>query len=193
MLPLPEPYIKEAKTLDNFIYPRSKNYPLTESWDLGGVELNSNREEMTKYSWFAWTDGTTVFLKREDLTEVHTLFTDVDITEIDLTFDQNMNYCIAYVSNKLSKISMFSVVTQTREVSLLGDNVKHPRVSLDDKRSFNVNNSDIILSYQKGNKLYYLLQRERFLIEHLIAESSGSRFLWRVGMGKNNCFLFFWR
>lgn len=192
MLPLPEPYIKEVKTLDEFIYPRSKNYPLTESWELGGVALSDPSEDLTKYVWQAWTDGTTITVKRDDLDTYHVVLMDSNITEIDLTFDQNMRPCIAYVANGISKLYWYDT-QQSKQVIDEYPDIRNPRVSLDDKRRFNVANSDIIFAYQKGDTLCYRVQRERFTIEHVLVTNSKNRLLWRIGMGQYNRFLFYWR
>ena len=66
-LPLPEPLLIDDKVTTPFLYPRSKSYPLTESWENGGAALNDPSEELTKYVWQAWTDGTTITVKRDDL------------------------------------------------------------------------------------------------------------------------------
>lgn len=191
-LPLPEPLLIDEGVTTPFIYPRSKNYPLTESWDNGGVALSDPSKELTKYVWKAWTDGSSIKVKRDDLDTHHVILMDTDITEIDLTFDQNMNPCITYVANGVSKLYWYDT-QQAKQVIDEYPDIRNPRVSLDDKRRFNVANSDIILAYQKGNKLCCRVQRERFTIEHVLATNPKKRLLWRIGMGIDNRFLFYWR
>ena len=191
-LPLPEPLLIDGGVITPFLHPRSKSYPLTESWENGGVALNDSSEDLTKYVWQAWTDGTTITVKRDDLATETVLITDSNITEIDLTFDQNMRPCIAYVANGISKLYWYDSLRAMQVIdSFLG--VTSPRVSLDDKRRFNVSNSDIIFAYQKGNDLCYRVQRERFGVEHVLATDTNKRILWRIGMGRKNRFLFYWR
>ena len=191
-LPLPEPLLITNRVTTQFLYPRSKSYPLTESWENGGVALNNPSEELTKHVWKAWTDGTTITVKRDDLATETVLITDTSITEVDLTFDQNMRPCIAYVANGVSKLYWYDT-QQAKQVINEYPAIRNPRVSLDDKRRFNVGNSDIIFAYQKGADLCYRLQRERFTIEHVLATNTKKRLLWRIGMGRNNRFLFYWR
>ena len=192
MLPLPTPLLATTNTPRDFVYPRSKHYPLTESWDNGGVALSDPSEDLNKYVWQAWTDGTSIMVKRDDLEDVHTIVTDFDITEIDLTFDQNMRPCLAYVAGGISKLYWYD--TQKGEaVTEVFPLIRCPRVSLDDKRRFNVGNSDIIFAYQKGNNLCYRLQRERYKIEYILKTNTAKRLLWRIGMGQHNRFLFYWR
>lgn len=190
-LPLPEPLLIDGGVTTPFIYPRSKSYPLTESWDNGGVALNDPSQDLTKYVWQAWTDGTTITVKRDDLDTYHVVLMDTNITEIDLTFDQNMRPCIAYVANGISKLYWYDT-QQAKQVIDEYPDIRNPRVSLDDKRRFNVANSDIIFAYQKGDTLCYRVQRERFTIEHVLATNTKKRILWRIGMGRKNRFLFYW-
>lgn len=191
-LPLPEPLVTENTVTTPFIYPRSKSYPLTESWDNGGVALNDPSQDLTKYVWQAWTDGTTITVKRDDLDTYHVLLMDTNITEVDLTFDQNMRPCIAYVANGISKLYWYDTF-QAKQVIDEYPAIRNPRVSLDDKRRFNVSQSDIIFAYQKGDTLCYRVQRERFTVERVLATNTKKRILWRIGMGRNNRFLFYWR
>lgn len=191
-LPLPEPLLIDEGVTTPFIYPRSKNYPLTESWESGGVALNDPSQDLTKYVWQAWTDGTTITVKRQDLDTYHVVLMDSNITEIDLTFDQNMRPCIAYVANKVSKLYWYDT-QQAMQVIDEYPLITSPRVSLDDKRRFNVANSDIIFAYQKGDTLCYRVQRERFTTEYVLATNGKRRILWRIGMGCKNRFLFYWR
>ena len=191
-LPLPEPLLISNRVTTQFLYPRSKSYPLTESWENGGVALFDPSEELTKYVWQAWTDGTTITVKRSDLDTYHVVLMDTNITEIDLTFDQNMRPCIAYVANGISKLYWYdsSLAMQVIDEYPL---ITSPRVSLDDKRRFNVANSDIVFAYQREDKLCYRVQRERFGVEHILATDTKKRILWRIGMGRKNRFLFYWR
>ncbi len=191
-LPLPEPLLIDGGVTTPFLYPRSKSYLPTESWENGGVALSDPSEDLTKYVWQAWTDGTTITVKRDDLDTYHVVLMDTNITEIDLTFDQNMRPCIAYVANGISKLYWYDA-QQAKQVIDEYPLITNPRVSLDDKRRFNVANSDIIFAYQKGDTLCYRVQRERFSLERVLATNPKKRLLWRIGMGRNNRFLFYWR
>lgn len=191
-LPLPESLLIDGGVTTPFNYPRSKSYPLTESWDNGGVALSDPSQDLTKHVWQAWTDGKTITVKRSDLDTYHVVLMDSNITEIDLTFDQNMRPCIAYVANGIGKLYWYDS-QQAMQVITEYPLITNPRVSLDDKRRFNVANSDIIFAYQKCDQLCYRVQRERFSLERVLATNNKRRILWRIGMGRNNRFLFYWR
>lgn len=192
MLPLPEPLLINEPVTSPFMYPRSKSYPLIESWELGGVAIGDSSEELTRYNWQAWTDGRTITIKRSDLDTYHVLLMDDNITEIDFTFDQNMRPCIAYVAGGVSKLYWYDT-QQAKQVIDEYPLITNPRVSLDDKRRFNVANSDIIFAYIRDDKLCYRQQRQRFSVEYVLATDAKKRLLWRIGMGRQNRFLFYWR
>ena len=193
MLPDREPLLIKETEDTEFLYPRSINYPLTESWDNGGKDLGDLSEELTDYVWKAWTDGKKVYLQRVGLDVIHTVLEDEDITEIDVTFDQNMRPCVAYYSNDVSKLFWYDTSLGKAVTTSFSKDILRPRVSLDDKRRFNVSNSDILFFYQRDKYLCYRLQRERFTIEHVIFEDTKYRFLWKIGMGTKRRFLIHWR
>lgn len=193
MLPDREPLLIKETEDTEFLYPRSINYPLTESWDNGGKDLGDLSEDLTDYVWKAWTDGKKVYLQRVGLDVIHIVLEDEDITEIDVTFDQNMRPCVAYYSNDVSKLFWYDTSLGKAVTTSFSKDILRPRVSLDDKRRFNVSNSDILFFYQRDKYLCYRLQRERFTIEHVIFEDTKYRFLWKIGMGTNRRFLIHWR
>lgn len=190
MLPLPEPLLIDDTVNTPFIYPRSKHYPLSESWDNGGVALYDSSEDLLKYVWHAWTDGTTITVKRADLDAETVLITDTAITEIDLTFDQNMRPSIVYVANGVSKLYWYDSQQAAQVITEFAD-IKNPRVSLDDKRRFNIANSDIIFAYQRDDALCCRIQRERYSVEHVLKSSINGKRLVKIGMGVKNRFLFY--
>lgn len=110
----------------DFLSPRNKHYPLTQSWEMGGVALNDTSQGLDSHVWQACTDGNAVYLKRDDDTVIHTVLHDNNITEIDISFDQNMNVCVAYVSN--GKVKLYFYDTQIADYSTVVFN--------DIKRSF---------------------------------------------------------
>lgn len=195
MLPLPEPLIISDQVTTPFLYPRSKSYGLTESWEMGGVALSDPSEEMTKYAWHGWMDKTNIYIKRADLATEHLLLTDEQdsITEIDITFDQNMRQCVAWVSGGVAKLYWYNSAIENYDITSFSG-IRNPRVSLDDKRRFNVANSDIIFAYLKGTDLCYRLQRERYSTEYvLVSDIDPNAKLQKIGMGTQNRFLFYVR
>ena len=189
MLPSPS-HLVHKNDLVTFLNPRSKEYQVVESFENGGVALYDTSEGLLKYEWVAWTDGSAIYCKRVDQTTHSTLFKAENITEIDFTFDQNMRPCFTFVTNNICKIYWYNTLIANFEVTDLYG-IKNPRVSLDDKRTFNVANSDIILAYiNSENNLCCRYQRERFTIEHQLSQLDGATSLVKIGMDDKNRFSF---
>ena len=106
MLPQAEG-LATVESTDNGILlaPRNKDYALTESWELGGVGLSDTSQGLVSHTWRAWTDSKAIYIQRSDLPKdtAKTLLAAPDITEVDLTFDQNMRPVLAYVSGGIAK------------------------------------------------------------------------------------------
>ena len=80
--------------------PRNKAYPITESWELGGVGLSDTSQGLMSHTWRAWTDSKAIYIQRIDLPKdtAKTLLAAPKITELDLTFDQSMRPILTSVS-----------------------------------------------------------------------------------------------
>lgn len=192
MLPGIAPYIIDEKQYAALIYPRSRNYQPNESWDRGGVALSDPSEGIFGYIWRAWIDADNIYVERVDQGIPFLVLTDVDITEVDLTFDQNMRVCVTYVSAGDVKLYWYDGSVQKMATTTY-TGITNPCVSLDDRREFNINNSDIIFAYVKGNQLCCRFQRDRYITEHILVTDDTREQLWRIGMGRDNRFLFYWR
>ncbi len=182
-----------VETTDNGILlsPRSRTYALTESWEQGGVGLSDTGQGLMSHTWRAWTDSKAIYIQRSDLSNdtAKTLLATPNITEIDLTFDQNMRPVLTYVSNDIAKLYWYDTVSQSQVITDF-PNVQNPRVSLDDKRSFNTANSDVIFAYINNDQLCCRYQRERYGIEHALHQLPPNAKLGKIGMGTTNRFLF---
>lgn len=182
-----------VETTDNgsLLVPRSKAYALTESWESGGVGLSDTSQGLVSHTWRAWTDSLAIYIQRSDLPKdtSKTLLAAPDITEIDLTFDQNMLPVLTYVSGGIAKLYWYDTVSQSQTITDF-PNVQNPRVSLDDKRNFNTANSDVIFAYITNEQLCCRYQRERYGVEHVLHQLPPNAKLGKIGMGTTNRFLF---
>ena len=176
---------------DSLLAPRNKAYPITESWESGGVGLSDTSQGLVSHTWRAWTDSKAIYIQRSDLPKdtAKTLLAAPDITEVDLTFDQNMRPVLTYVSNDIAKLYWYDTVSQSQVITDF-PNVQNPRVSLDDKRSFNTANSDVIFAYINNDHLCCRYQRERYGTEHVLHQLPPNAKLGKIGMGTTNRFLF---
>ena len=183
--------IVESTDNDSLLSPRSRAYPLTESWESGGVGLSDTSQGLISHTWRAWTDSKAIYIQRSDLPKdtTKTLLAASNITELDLTFDQNMRPVLTYVSGGIAKLYWYDTVSQSQTITDF-PNVQNPRVSLDDKRSFNTANSDVIFAYINNDQLCCRYQRERYGIEHALHQLPPKTQLVKIGMGTANRFLF---
>lgn len=183
--------IESTENPATLLAPRNKNYAVTESWEKGGVALSDTSQGLMSHTWRAWIDGKAIYIMRADQGKdtAVTLLAAPDITEVDLTFDQNMRPILAYVSDGIAKLYWYDTVSQSNVITDY-PTIKNPRVSLDDKRAFNVANSDVIFAYINNDQLCCRYQRERYGIEHVLHQLPPKTELVKIGMGTDNRFLF---
>lgn len=151
----------------SFLPPRNKSQTATKCWELGGIALSDTSEPM-QYYWYGYVKGKGIYLQRSGAEPVAVLAFAGDVTEMSFSFDQNMRPTIAYVENGVAKLYWYDS-SVAKNVLTLYPNITNPRLSLDDKRKFNIGNSDIIFAYVTDhNRLCYRLQRERYSAEHVL-------------------------
>lgn len=178
----------------SFLPPRNKLQTALRCWELGGVALSDTSESM-QYYWYGYVRGQAICLQRSGSESVTVLAFAGDVTEMSFTFDQNMRPTIAYVENGVAKLYWYDTSVAKNVLTLYPD-MTNPRLSLDDKRKFNIGNSDIIFAYIKDhNQLCYRLQRQRYGVEHvLLTDTTKSDeeplTLTTIGMSRQNRFLF---
>lgn len=89
-----------------------------------------------------------------------------NISEISLSFDQNMRPALAYVTDAGSFLWWYDSSIEGMRVTAV--NGTTPRIVMDDGRLIateNYQRNDIILAYKRDGGLYYRQQRDRFEIE----------------------------
>lgn len=112
-----------------------------------------------------------------------------DVSELSITFDQNGRPCFAYADKTGAHLYWYDPIAGDFVVYDLDAGVLTPKVALDDKRAFNIDNSDILLSYINAGRLCMRVQRDRFGTEYVLDAEAGG-YLRRVGMNLN--FRFQW-
>ena len=103
---------------------------------------------------------------------------------MSFTFDQNGRPSICFTQYGQTKIYWFDSSLGGVTTTTIGAGIGSPKVILDDKRQTQTGSSDIIMGYIKNMQLCYRQQRDRFLIEYVLATNVAGR-LQKIGMGNN--------
>lgn len=180
-----------------FVEPRDKYYPLDISYERGGIAISDISKGLQYQNWLAFVDGSDIVVRTATSTqELYRITCYGKPEEIDLTFDQNMRPVIAYqVGNNAYVYSFHIELGDYSHTKFEG--VRNPRVALDEKRLIAINESDVIFGFMQGNKLCYKIQRDRWLVTTELKDYSlthtNKRYLWKIGMTKDNRFGFYVR
>lgn len=191
--PTGRPHIP-TKDLYRFEEPKRRHHKMTVAYTQGGPEFANTALGLMGYVWKAYVDEQDqVIVKREDLDELHIITTKQNITQLDLTIDQNMRPFLTYVADGLPYYYHFNAEDSTYSEVALDPSIKFPRCELDIRENHNISESDIILAYTRDGNLCYRLQRERFGKEHIIATNPKKTMLWRIGRLVDYRFGYQWR
>ena len=148
------------------------------AWELAGIALNDASQGLSVQLWRGFlthdldTDIDTVAVSAPTV-PLTTLFTGSDITEIDIAFDQNMNPFVAYMQAGVPKIYWYDPTLGEMTHTSLPAGCYDLRCTLDEKRLFNIAESDIMLLYMRAGVLYYRMQRDRYEDEYVLDADAG--------------------
>lgn len=186
--PIPAPFLPPRGT------PRALPREGLTDFHFGGVALSDPSQGITFQLWTAQlkSDGF-VWLSAPNTPEFAYLNVGTDVTWVTLAFDQNARPFIAYsvFDTGVSKYYWFDTVPQQFVTSTLPVGSTRVFASLDDNRSIEVQNNDIIFAYVRAAKLYYREQRDRYGVEYLLGDApSPTALLSQIGMNYNWRFQF---
>lgn len=176
-IPVPRPYIERVN---------DPNFPLVD-YEMGGVALNDPSQGLSVKEWTIYLVGDDVTVSAEGVTPT-VLFSGANITELSLTFDQNMQPVVAYVQAAEARLYWFDSAIPGFTSTVIPGAIS-PRVALDEKRPLLILSSDVILGYVKDDNLYFRAQRDRYLIEYLLKTDVNATLV-TVGMTTNYRFKF---
>lgn len=192
---LPDNALSDQARVSGFSFPVKQPGDLLVDWELGGVYLNDPSQGLHVKLWKLEakpnidTAQVDVIVSAPGGVAVgepeRVLFSGADITEVALSFDQNMNPFVAYMQGGDPKIYWYDPTVPGMTHTTLPAGCYDLRCTLDDKRSFNVTDSDIVLGYIRAGNLCIRYQRERYLTEHILRAGIGSNAR-LVSMAMNN-------
>ena len=152
-------------------------------YDYGPIAINDlSKGLMCKY-WRGFVKEGDLYFEADDVKPF--VVTHVgECDHISITFDQNARPCVAYANMNSGKLFWFDPVENRFNTLDLGA-TKTPHVCLDDKRDFNIQNSDIVLVYINGSEVYTKLQRDRFTVAYAMGPTGGTK-ITAFGMSSEN-------
>lgn len=174
MLPLNE--LSSSAVLTGYPDPVKQPGDFLIDWERGGVALNDASAGLLVQLWTltAVRDPDDSELRHLHLTSPmgadHLLFSGTGISEVALSFDQNMNPFVAYVQEGVAKFYWYDSTLPGMTTTNLPTGSVTPRCTLDEKREANLENSDNVLAYVRDGWLRARYQRDRYLIEYDLAE-----------------------
>lgn len=194
---LPENKLSARAVNSRYLYPDGIVFDnLVEDFEMGGIAIQDPSKGLQYQPWRGYWDSAdnTVYLRPNITGDPVALFTETDVIEFSFTFDQNMRYVTAlFKTNGDCKFTWFN--------SVVGDYVTDTytgltafKLSLDDKREEAVQSgvSDVLFTYIKDDNLYVRAQRDRYLIEYLLAEDLPKNLL-ISNFGMGNKYRMQWR
>lgn len=162
-------------------------------YETGGIALNDPSEGHQVQVWSAEVVYSTDIVLSAELVAETLVYAGTDISEISITFDQNMRLTYTFVEGGSAKLRWYDTTIPAFVVTEFGSTYISPRVSLDDKRLLQMGNNDIIFAYIREGNLYFRMQRDRFGVEYLLATDvlpAPDYYLAKIGMNTKNRFQF---
>ena len=147
-----------------------RDIPLID-YELAGVGINDPSQGLQVQIWtLEYFRNTGEFVLSAPNSPPTVQFTRANVSYVSLSFDTNMNPFISFTENGVSKFWWFNTLTGLQEFAeTLIATAQSPYASLDDTRPLQNQNTDIILSYIRAGNLYFRAQRDRYLVEYLLA------------------------
>lgn len=183
---LPDNDLSSEPVIDRFTVPLRRSPYVDYEW--GGVAVRDSTKGLLHAIWQSSYDGTYLTLGYDDIE--HKINIGADVQNLSFAFDQNMNPCVVYNKDDSTYLYWYDTLQGAQVTTKMSTKFEYPQMSLDEHRTEFISTSDIILSYTRDNKLYYRLQRERYLQEHFLADLPDQR-LTQIGMSNN--YRFRWR
>ena len=186
MLPADSSGVRRLSTINvpaPIVGGRSMPISLKQDFEDGPIAISDPSSGLFYQIWqgLATALGVSLFDADENKTDV---LEALNITEMSFTFDQNGRPSICFTQYGQTKIYWYDSSLGGVTTTTLGTGMSSPKVILDDKRQTQTGSSDIIMGYIKNHQLCYRQQRDRFLIEYVLATNVTGR-LQKLGMGNN--------
>lgn len=162
---LPVAHLSDLPVPGQFLHPRSLEPD--QAWQWGPVALQDPSQGLLVRLWRARAVDADILLSAPGVAEfVHYTHTH-DIDEVSFAFDQNGTPHLAFVDTAGDAwLRWYDPTLPGMTTTALAAGTLNPRLTLDDARTFNIPQSDVILGYAREGLLHYRQQRDRFQTEY---------------------------
>lgn len=172
-----------------FLPPRDiqKNLRLPIDYEMGGIALQDASQGLQVQVWKGEVIGDDVWFSAPSVPPT-LVYSEPGITELSITFDQNMQPFIAYmVRHETCKFRWFDGTISQFVVTTLPAGSFSPRATMDDKRPIasDLGWNDIIVTYIRDGVIYFRKQRDRYTVEYPFATGFNSHVIGNFGMNLN--------
>jgi hypothetical protein len=155
-------------------------------YELGGISLNNTSQGLEYQLWTFEAIDDIIYVSAPNTSGRIQLLVAAGLVEgVAGTFDQNMNPFVAFSQAGQWHYWWFDTTVGHMVVSDLPTGVTSCKVCLDDRRKWEIVNSDILLFYTRNDNLYHRRQRDRYTAEFLLRGSVGGTLV-RVDMNGIN-------
>ena len=164
----------------------SDRFPITDilEYEEGPIHLQDITQGLQYHIWRIRVVGDDVYVTSPTTPETK-LFNNPRITQVSLTFDQNARYVVAYILDNTDLwLYWYDPTLQRFAHTFIESGVRDVRITMPDKRAFQIDSSDIGMFYTKGDVLYARWQIDRYGVKQELQRGIAGR-LMRVGMNKH--------
>lgn len=148
------------------------------------MALNDPSQGLNLQMWTLSYDSVNVRVTAQS-GETAVLFSEAQISELSLAFDQNMRPTVAYRVGGVLFLRWYDFTVPGYVTTNFGEGFS-PRLSLDDKRLSQIASSDIIFAYIRAGTLYYRQQRDRYEVERALrSDLDPATRIKAIGMNRN--------
>ncbi|WP_443690423.1 hypothetical protein [Pseudomonas sp.] len=176
---MPDNVLSSQTVRGNIVGARALAVTPIVDYEDGGVALNDSTRGNQYQIWQALLIKDQVLISAPNTPEF-VMFAGPGLTEISLTFDQNMRPVLAFMQSGVARYRWYDPTVGAQIVTDLPAGSITPKVILDDKRQTQTSNCDVILAYVRAGGLYYRQQRDRYQIERLLTDGVTTSLL-RIG------------
>lgn len=154
-------------------------------YDLGGIAIGDTSKGLQYQLWTFTASDKAVYAQPANGSAVHVFDAVATVQDLSGTFDQNMNTFIAFKQAGQWSYRWYNTQTASMTISDLPVGVDSCKCCLDERRSTETANSDVLIFYTLNNNLYFRMQRDRYQVDYLLRAGVGGQLV-RVDMNGIN-------